>query len=103
MTPLNDPMDPLEGLRTLLDQSPDMLFRVRLGESPHFEFVSRAAEAVTGYPAQAFLADVGLVGRLIIDDEDGTEGTGLSGGATSLVITNSPAFNRFSSSEAGSV
>ena len=64
MTP---PLDPLEGFRTLLDRSPDLLFRVRLRPEPRFEFVSRAAEVITGLPADAFMEDFGQVARLHAD------------------------------------
>ena len=68
MPPPYDPTDPLEGFRTLLDRSPDMLFRVRLGETPRFEFVSRAAMAIAGYSAEALMADIGLLANLVTDE-----------------------------------
>ena len=57
---MHEPPEPgqsLDGLRSLLDRSPDVLFRMRPGNPPRFEFVSAAALAMTGYPAEAFIED----------------------------------------------
>ena len=78
MPPPNDPTEALEDLRTLLDRSPDMLFRVRLGDPPRFAFVSRAAEAIVGVTAEALLADIGLLSTLLMDDDTPEDETGLS-------------------------
>ena len=44
-------------LRSLVERSPEMLFRFRCTEPAGFEYVSPAALAVTGAPPEAFLED----------------------------------------------
>jgi PAS domain S-box-containing protein len=63
-----EPAPTLDGLRSLLDRSPDILFRMRPGNPPRFEFVSAAALAITGHPAEAFVEDRWLY-RRVFDSE----------------------------------
>ncbi|MEI7742744.1 MAG: PAS domain S-box protein [Chloroflexota bacterium] len=60
---------PLDSIRTLIDRSPDLLFRYRLVDPAGFVFVSAAAERITGYPAAAYLADPLLYVRLLEPDD----------------------------------
>ena len=60
---------PGDPLRTLLDRSPDMVFRYRIVAPLGFVWVSAAAFRVTGYTAEQFLGDPELWLRLLDQDD----------------------------------
>ena len=51
--------------RRLLHNVPDVVFRLRLGDDPGFDYVSPAVERLTGHRGEEFLADPQLVERLL--------------------------------------
>jgi PAS domain S-box-containing protein len=55
--------------RRLADGAPDLVFRYRLLPTPGFEYVSQAAETMTGYAPEEFLADDQLIFRIIHPDD----------------------------------
>jgi PAS domain S-box-containing protein len=60
-TPWNDGAE----LRLLVENARDILFRIRLGPPPAFEYVSPAVEAVTGYTPSEFYDDPTLGQRIV--------------------------------------
>ena len=58
-----------DALSELLDRSPDLVFRYRIAEPRAFVWVSSAAEALTGYTPEAFVADPELWHRLVPSTE----------------------------------
>lgn len=46
--------------RRLVENAPDIIFRLNLLPSPHFEYISPAVEQITGYPPETFYADPAL-------------------------------------------
>ncbi|HYD39998.1 MAG TPA: PAS domain S-box protein [Anaeromyxobacter sp.] len=56
-------------LRLLGESAPDVLFRIRAGSPPAFEYVSPAVAGVTGYSAEEFYADPELGLRIVHPDD----------------------------------
>jgi PAS domain S-box-containing protein len=56
-------------LRLLTENARDVLFRIRLGPPPTFEYVSPAIEAVTGHAPEEFYRDPGLGVRIVHPDD----------------------------------
>jgi PAS domain S-box-containing protein len=56
-------------LRLLTDNARDVLFRIRIGPPPTFDYVSPAVEAVSGYPPEEFYRDPGLGQRVVHPDD----------------------------------
>jgi PAS domain S-box-containing protein len=59
----------LSRLETLISSARDMAYRLRVAPARHVEYAVGAVEAITGYPAQAFVADVGLLARAMHPDD----------------------------------
>lgn len=55
--------------RRLVENAPDIIFRLKLLPSPHFEYISPAVEQITGYPPETFYADPAL-GISLVHPED---------------------------------
>ncbi len=53
--------DSEERFRLLAEHAQDIIFRFRLGPEPAMEYLSRAVEAITGFAAEDFYADPGLI------------------------------------------
>ncbi|WP_436533555.1 PAS domain S-box protein [Actinoplanes sp. HUAS TT8] len=63
--------DSEERFRLLAEHAQDIIFRYRLGPAPGMEYLSRAVESITGYPAEDFYADPRLIVNRI-EPEDRT-------------------------------
>ncbi|MEU4160556.1 PAS domain S-box protein [Actinoplanes sp. NPDC026670] len=61
--------DSEERFRLLADHAQDIIFRYRLDPAPAMEYLSRAIESITGYPALDFYADPRLILTLIEPDD----------------------------------
>jgi PAS domain S-box-containing protein len=53
--------DSEERFRLLAEHAQDIIFRYRLGPEPAMEYLSRAVEPITGFPAEDFYADPRLI------------------------------------------
>jgi diguanylate cyclase (GGDEF)-like protein/PAS domain S-box-containing protein len=58
-----------ERFRALAEMAADVIYRIRVGPSPLFEYVNPAVEVVLGYTPQDFYDDPGLVVRLTHDGD----------------------------------
>ncbi|MFI1991661.1 PAS domain-containing protein [Actinoplanes sp. NPDC020271] len=66
--------DSEERFRLLAEHAQDIIFRYRLGPDPAMEYLSRAVEAITGFPAEAFYADPRLIlSRIVPEDRPAFE------------------------------
>ena len=55
--------------RRLVENAPDIIYRLRLTPSLHIEYINPAVEEVTGYPPETFYADPGF-GMTLVHPED---------------------------------
>ena len=55
--------------RRLVENAPDIIYRLRLTPSLHIEYINPAVEEVTGYPPEAFYTDPGF-GMTLVHPED---------------------------------
>ncbi len=55
--------------RLLAEHAQDVISRYRVVPAPGFEYMSPSVETVLGYPPSAFLADPGLMARLVHPDD----------------------------------
>jgi diguanylate cyclase (GGDEF)-like protein/PAS domain S-box-containing protein len=55
--------------RLLAEMAADVVYRVRIGPSPRFDYVNPAVESVLGYTPQEFYDEPGLVMRVTHDDD----------------------------------
>ncbi len=58
-----------ERFRLLAENAADMMYRVRIGPSPSFEYVNPAVETVIGYTPEELYADLGLIFEIVHDDD----------------------------------
>ncbi len=61
--------DSEERFRMLAEMAADVVYRIRIGPSPSFEYVNPAVELVLGYTPQEFYDEPGLVVRVTHDDD----------------------------------
>ena len=54
--------------RRLADNAPDIIFRIALHPVPHYEYISPAVLAVTGYTPEDFYSEPDLVQRIILPE-----------------------------------
>lgn len=55
--------------RRLLDNAPDIVYRLALKPAPHYEYISPAIETITGYSPQEMMADLTLAGERVYPDD----------------------------------
>jgi diguanylate cyclase (GGDEF)-like protein/PAS domain S-box-containing protein len=58
-----------ERFRLIAENAADVVYRVRVGPSPRFDYVNPAVETALGYTPQEFYDEPGLVVRLTHDDD----------------------------------
>jgi PAS domain S-box-containing protein len=82
-----------EGFRCLVENSPDIIFRLSLLPAPHFDYLSPAIEQITGYPPEMFYTDPAFV-MSCVHPEDRSR---LELEITELLSTDEPIVFRFAS------
>ncbi len=55
--------------RRLLDNAPDIVYRIALQPEPHYEYISPAAEAVTGFTPDELMSDLTLAGERVYPED----------------------------------
>ncbi len=55
--------------RRLLDNAPDIVYRLGLKPVPHYEYISPAVETITGYTPRELMADLTLAGARVYPDD----------------------------------
>jgi diguanylate cyclase (GGDEF)-like protein/PAS domain S-box-containing protein len=76
-----------ERFRLLAENAVDVLYRLRVGDAPAFEYVNPAVETLLGYRPQEIYDDPGLVGAILHpDDRDRASELGRVGTAASETV-----------------
>ena len=58
-----------ERFRLLAENAADVMYRIRVGPSPRFEYLNPAVESVLGYTPEEFYEDPGLVAQITHDED----------------------------------
>lgn len=58
-----------ERSRRLIENAPDIIFRINLQPQPSFEYISPAVERITGYKPAQFYADPGFIAEITCEED----------------------------------